>query len=107
VIHQRGRRKGDALALGFAAASGDVAEVPSFESARVHGTSNLNVFRYGFRVLGTIVLQRLSRRPRRMPPPPPTPVAWPSASFPRYERARIDLLAAMENGRPDARRSPR
>ncbi len=35
-----------------------IAEVPSFEKARVHGESNLRTFRDGFRVLRTIVTQR-------------------------------------------------
>ena len=42
-----------------------VAEVPSFEHARIHGVSNLNAFRDGRRVLQTILAER--RRPRRQP----------------------------------------
>jgi glycosyltransferase involved in cell wall biosynthesis len=37
-------------------------EVPSVERLRVHGTSNLNTFRDGFRVLRTIMTERLNRR---------------------------------------------
>jgi glycosyltransferase involved in cell wall biosynthesis len=35
-----------------------VAEVPSFEHARIHGVSNLNAFRDGARVLRTILTER-------------------------------------------------
>ncbi len=35
-----------------------IAEVPSIEHARIHGVSNLNAFRDGFRVLRTIVRER-------------------------------------------------
>lgn len=49
-----------------------VAEVPSFESDRIHGESNLRTFRDGWRVLTTIVTERFSRvrpapLPRRVP----------------------------------------
>ena len=40
-------------------------EVPSYESERIHGKSNLRTFRDGSRVLRTIVRERL----RSMPPP--------------------------------------
>ena len=40
-----------------------VAEVPSFEHARIHGVSNLNAFRDGRRVLKTILAER-RRTPR-------------------------------------------
>ena len=39
-----------------------VAEVPSFERNRIHGVSNLRTFRDGFRVLRTILRERLPRR---------------------------------------------
>ncbi len=39
-----------------------IVEVPSFEHDRIHGTSNLNTFRDGQRVLRTIVTERLRRR---------------------------------------------
>jgi glycosyltransferase involved in cell wall biosynthesis len=42
-----------------------VGEVPSFESPRRYGTSNLNTFRDGQRVLRTMVKARLARRRRR------------------------------------------
>ena len=35
-----------------------IAEVPSFEYQRIHGTSNLNTFKDGWRVLKTIVRER-------------------------------------------------
>ena len=41
----------------------DVVEVPSFEAERIHGTSNLNTITDGWRVLKTIVTERL--KPRR------------------------------------------
>lgn len=37
----------------------EVAEVPSFECSRIHGVSNLVAIRDGFRILRTIVLERL------------------------------------------------
>jgi glycosyltransferase involved in cell wall biosynthesis len=46
------------LNLRAAAAGLTVTEVPSFEHARVHGTSNLNTFRDGNRVLRTILRER-------------------------------------------------
>ena len=39
-----------------------ITEVPSFELARIHGVSNLKTFRDGFRVLRTILRERLPRR---------------------------------------------
>jgi len=38
-----------------------VVEVPSHEDRRIHGVSNLNAFRDGIRVLGTILSERLGR----------------------------------------------
>lgn len=38
-----------------------VAEVPSFEARRIHGTSNLNAIRDGVRILRTIIEERLAR----------------------------------------------
>jgi glycosyltransferase involved in cell wall biosynthesis len=46
------------LNLRAATAGLAIAEVPSFEHARIHGTSNLNTFRDGRRVLRTIVAER-------------------------------------------------
>jgi glycosyltransferase involved in cell wall biosynthesis len=53
-----------------------VAEVPSFEHARIHGVSNLNAFRDGRRVLRTILAER--RRPQ---PPSVLEVTEPSISL--------------------------
>jgi hypothetical protein len=49
-----------------------VAEVPSFERSRVFGTSNLNAFSDGMRVLRTIHSER-TRRTQRKVAPLPTP----------------------------------
>lgn len=38
-----------------------IVEVPCFESHRIHGNSNLNAVRDGFRILRVIVLERLRR----------------------------------------------
>jgi glycosyltransferase involved in cell wall biosynthesis len=38
-----------------------IVEVPCFESHRIHGNSNLNAIRDGFRILRVIVLERLRR----------------------------------------------
>lgn len=63
-----------------------IAEVPSFERRRVHGTSNLNAVRDGLRVVRTIALER--RRARVAPSP--------SAAIPTLptQRRVIDLTAA-------------
>jgi glycosyltransferase involved in cell wall biosynthesis len=50
------------LNLRAAAAGLSVAEVPSYEHARIHGTSNLNTFRDGQRVLRTILTEWRRRR---------------------------------------------
>jgi glycosyltransferase involved in cell wall biosynthesis len=42
-----------------------VVEVPSFERARVHGTSNLRIIRDGVRILAAILGERVRRRPAR------------------------------------------
>jgi hypothetical protein len=48
-----------------------VVEVASFESARIHGTAKLRTFRDGWRVLRTIVKERLARNPSRRAEPEP------------------------------------
>lgn len=48
-----------------AVAGAAVTEVPSFEHERRSGVSNLNTFRDGFRVLGTILDERRARAARR------------------------------------------
>ncbi len=45
-----------------------VAEVPSFEAARIHGSSNLNTFRDGYRVLRLIARERAALGVRPGPP---------------------------------------
>jgi glycosyltransferase involved in cell wall biosynthesis len=44
----------------------EVWEVPSFERARIHGTSNLRTFRDGSRVLRTIARERMRPAPQRL-----------------------------------------
>jgi len=46
-----------------------VAEVPSFEHARIHGVSNLDAFSDGLRVLTIILAERRRARERRRPAP--------------------------------------
>ncbi|HEX4308007.1 MAG TPA: glycosyltransferase family 2 protein [Solirubrobacterales bacterium] len=53
--------------LRMASSGMQITEVPSYELQRVHGTSNLNTFRDGYRVLWTIFVEsrwRLSRQRR-------------------------------------------
>ena len=51
------------MSISAARAGLDVAEVPSFELARVHGKSNLRTVRDGTRVVAAIVGERARRRP--------------------------------------------
>jgi glycosyltransferase involved in cell wall biosynthesis len=44
-----------------------IAEVPSFEHPRIHGQSNLNVYRDGWRVLKTIVREYRASKSRKAP----------------------------------------
>ena len=48
-----------------------VAEVASFELARIHGRSNLRTFSDGWRVLGTILREWVPKH-HRVPHTPPT-----------------------------------
>lgn len=48
--------------LRIAAAGMKITEVPSYEEERISGQSNLNTFRDGFRVLGTILREARRRR---------------------------------------------
>lgn len=57
--------------LRIAGAGMKITEVPSYELDRIHGESNLNTFRDGFRVLGTIM--REARRRRNIGGERPTP----------------------------------
>ncbi len=51
------------MSVSAARAGLSVAEVPSFELARVHGTSNLRTIRDGTRVVAAILGERARRRP--------------------------------------------
>ena len=42
-----------------------IVEVPSFESQRIHGSTNLNTWRDGLRVLRALVVERFNGRSRR------------------------------------------
>jgi glycosyltransferase involved in cell wall biosynthesis len=44
-----------------------IVEVPSFESQRVHGKSNLNTFKDGWRVLRTIIRERIASKQELAP----------------------------------------
>jgi hypothetical protein len=60
--------------LRIASAGMKITEVPSYEELRISGQSNLNTFRDGFRVLGTILREARRRRavhPERRPPRAP------------------------------------
>jgi hypothetical protein len=46
----------------MAAAGMKITEVPSYEKDRISGESNLNTFRDGFRVMGTILREARRRR---------------------------------------------
>jgi glycosyltransferase involved in cell wall biosynthesis len=48
-----------------------IVEVPSFEYRRIHGTSNLNIFKDGWRVLKTILRERLRKASPVLPQPHP------------------------------------
>jgi len=66
-----------------------VQEVPSFESRRIHGTSNLNAWRDGWRVLGTIVAERFPRLNRRV-------------AAPRVDLVKVEVELAVESEREGA-----
>lgn len=51
--------------LRIAGAGMKITEVPSYESERIHGQSNLKTFRDGFRVMKTILLEARRRRSLR------------------------------------------
>ncbi|HEX9118082.1 MAG TPA: glycosyltransferase family 2 protein [Anaerolineae bacterium] len=52
-----------------------VAEVPSYEFDRIHGTSRLQTFPDGWRVLKTLIRERLKPQVRRKPRPPVRSIA--------------------------------
>jgi hypothetical protein len=60
--------------------------VPSFESERIHGSSNLKTIPDGWRVLKTIFSERLST---------PTPVAARQAAYALARRARTAVVGPV------------
>jgi glycosyl transferase family 2 len=61
-----------------------IAEVPSHESSRRHGLSNLNALRDGQRVLRTLVRERVARRPR------------PVVDWIQVPRSEVKVITSME-----------
>jgi hypothetical protein len=57
-----------------------ISEVPSFEYQRIHGTSNLKIFRDGWRVLKTI-LREYKRKPSPAPQPLQVEAAIPDVEY--------------------------
>jgi len=57
-----------------------ISEVPSFEYQRIHGVSNLNIFRDGWRVLKTI-LREYKRKPSPAPQPLQVEAAIPDVEY--------------------------
>lgn len=73
-----------------------VTEVASYESRRLHGVSNLNAWRDGWRVLRVIVAEhRLLRRPRRSESRPAVFVPYPSEA-PVAERTKRRVALAED-----------
>jgi hypothetical protein len=72
--------------LRIAGAGMKITEVPSYEADRLYGQSNLNTFRDGFRVLGTIL--REARRRRAI-----GKLAQPPASEPQAQAAQTAAAA--------------
>ncbi|GAB3196356.1 hypothetical protein GCM10027261_18850 [Geodermatophilus arenarius] len=54
----------------MAKAGMQITEVPSYEHPRLHGTSNLNTWRDGFRVLRALAVERCNGKGRRVPVAP-------------------------------------
>jgi glycosyltransferase involved in cell wall biosynthesis len=85
-----------------------IVEVPSFEFERIHGQSNLNTWRDGFRVVRALVVERVNRvgtdvEPRRQPLPPaevpeavPAPWDGESIPMPAASAAAISLAAPVQ-----------
>lgn len=72
-----------------------VAEVPSYEHARLHGVSNLNAFRDGRRVLRTILTeQKLTSRPSTLTPTAPC-VSIELGSAAKMEHETYSSLTAL------------
>ncbi len=72
-----------------------IVEVPSFEHARIHGTSNLQIWQDGWRVLRTILRERRSR-------PALLAVQPPDAAAPRRDRSISVVICAFATERWDA-----
>jgi hypothetical protein len=64
----------------------EVVEVPSFEHDRIFGTSNLNTFRDGWRVLRTIFREAFGRTVEPVPAPTALSVGQPVAIAVAEER---------------------
>jgi glycosyltransferase involved in cell wall biosynthesis len=73
-----------------------VAEVPSFENNRIHGSSNLRTFRDGGRVLQTILRERMRPAPVAPAPLPATQRATAAGVW----SGGVTDLAARRNGDP-------
>jgi glycosyltransferase involved in cell wall biosynthesis len=67
-----------------------IVEVPSFEYRRIHGQSNLRTFRDGWRVLRTIMTERLNKAPL---------VSAPAAHSPEAER-ELETAASGSTRQP-------
>ncbi len=80
----------------IAAAGLQIHEVPSVELPRIFGTSNLNTFRDGVRVLRTIMIERIRRRPGA-PAVVPAADGLSSSAINRRESAEaVEVLDAGE-----------
>lgn len=77
-----------------AAAGMQIHEVPSVELERIHGESNLNTFRDGFRVLRTILSERFGRGRAHVPVPSADHQSLPD------EAARLHLEPHLVPGLP-------
>jgi glycosyltransferase involved in cell wall biosynthesis len=76
-----------------ASAGLEISEVPSYERSRLHGTSNLNAFTDGLRVLRTIHTERREQR-RRVVTGPPLDSSQ-GVVFPNTAASRITLPDAV------------
>jgi glycosyltransferase involved in cell wall biosynthesis len=73
-----------------------VAEVPSFESVRIHGESNLHPVRDGLRVLRTIARERLTPITKQAPPEPAIRAGVSEPTSRDEERSALYSLDATE-----------
>lgn len=76
-----------------------VAEVPSFESERIHGFSRLRTFPDGWRVLMTILRELAGRTlstPASAPGAPPPPVITARAATPTYHSSDVQRGAGHQ-----------